>query len=80
MSRVFDRPAGAETCDRCGGQLVQREDDREETIRARLDVYDRSTAPLCEYYQARQLLRPVDAVGQIEQIFGRVLAQINQRQ
>ena len=75
----FAPPARAEVCDRCGGQLVPRDDDREETIRARLDVYGRETAPLCEYYQSRGLLRPVDAVGQKEHIFERILEQIDGR-
>jgi adenylate kinase len=48
---VFDPPATPEKCSRCGGDLVQREDDRESTVRRRLEVYRAQTAPLIEYYR-----------------------------
>ncbi len=47
-------------CDRCGGVLVQRDDDREETVRERLAVYERQTAPLVDYYRRHGLLVEVD--------------------
>jgi adenylate kinase len=47
----FDPPAEADRCTRCGSALVQREDDRESTVRRRLEVYRAQTAPLIEYYQ-----------------------------
>jgi adenylate kinase len=56
------------TCDRCGGSLYQREDDREETVRNRLEIYARQTAPLLEYYRQRSLLRPVRGEGAIDEI------------
>jgi adenylate kinase len=66
-------PSGAENiCDRCGGELYQREDDREDTIKARLAVYERQTAPLIDYYQKRALLRQVDGVGSVAEIRQRV--------
>jgi adenylate kinase len=49
-------PATPGRCDRCGGELVQREDDTEETVRRRLNVYEAATAPLIDYYDARGLL------------------------
>lgn len=70
---IFDPPKAAGVCDRCGGELYQREDDREETIAHRLQVYDKQTAPLVDYYRQRGLLKPIDGIGDIEQIRARVI-------
>lgn len=65
---VSNPPREAGRCDRCGGDLIQRDDDREETVRERLAVYARQTAPLVDYYRGRGLLvevngqQPPDAV------------------
>ncbi len=59
-------------CDVCSGVLKQRADDRPETVRARLEVYERETAPLVEYYQRLGLLRNVDAAGPAEKVFAAV--------
>lgn len=64
----FDPPRLAMTCDVCGSELYQREDDREETMRSRLQAYDAQTAPLIEYYSDKQLLRSISGVGSIEEI------------
>ena len=61
-------------CDRCGAALVQRDDDRPETVQDRLGVYARSTAPLVEYYETQGLLRRVDADGTPEEVRERVFA------
>jgi adenylate kinase len=74
---ILDPPAAADVCDRCGGALFQRDDDREETIRARLQVYDAATAPLTAFYRARGLLRPIDGTGTTAQVLERVLTQVN---
>jgi adenylate kinase len=71
--RVFDRPQIESVCDRCGGELFQRDDDREETIKTRLEVYDAQTAPLVEFYRARGMLREIDGVGKVEEIRARVV-------
>lgn len=55
-------------CDRCGSELVQREDDREATVRKRLEVYARQTAPLLDYYRDRHLLVSVTGEGDITAI------------
>ena len=68
---TFDPPKAA-VCDRCQGELYQRDDDREETIRARLAVYDKQTAPLVDYYRERNLLRNIDGVGTVGEINQRV--------
>ena len=55
-------------CDRCGGELYQRPDDSEETVRRRLDVYSRQTAPLLDYYGGRGRLTTIDGEGSVESI------------
>jgi adenylate kinase len=60
-------------CDRCGGPLYQREDDKEETIRTRLKEYQRQTAPLIQYYQEKKKLRSILGVGEQNQIFERIV-------
>lgn len=74
---TLDPPTSAGVCDRCGGALFQRDDDREETIRARLHVYDAATAPLTAFYRARGLLREIDGTGTAAQVLERVLTQLN---
>ena len=69
---IFDPPKKEGICDRCGGELYQRDDDKEETIRERLRVYEEQTAPLIEYYRKKGLLRPINGVGKIEEIFARI--------
>lgn len=59
-------------CDSCSGSLLQRDDDREDTIRHRLHVYREQTEPLIAYYQAMGLLRRVDGCGTIEEISERI--------
>lgn len=66
-------PKTAGTCDHCGGQLYQREDDLPESVRVRMQVYEQSTAPLMEFYRRRKLLMPIAAEGTPEEIFGRTL-------
>lgn len=61
-------PRRADVCDKCGGELYQREDDSERTVRNRLDVYARQTAPLLDYYRQRGLLATVAGEGPIDAI------------
>jgi len=63
------KPLVAGICDRCGGALQQRTDDEPETVRRRLDVYARETAPLVAYYERESVLRNVDASGPAEEVF-----------
>jgi adenylate kinase len=60
-------------CDRCNGELFQREDHRPESIQVRLETYSRNTAPLIEYYDKLKLLVHVDAAGSPEDIFSRTV-------
>ncbi len=68
----FHPPRVEGTCDKCGGTLIQREDDREETIRRRLQVYREQTEPLIGYYQTQGRLKTVDGLGETGEIFGRI--------
>ena len=69
----FDPPSTAGQCDRCGGELFQRDDDSEDTIRHRLEVYADQTSPLIGYYGDRGLLRGVDAAGPVEDVTERAI-------
>jgi len=64
----FDPPAGDGSCSVCGGKLMQRDDDREETIRNRMQVYHQQTAPLEAYYRGEGLLTVVDGMGEISHV------------
>jgi len=66
-------------CDKCGGVLIQREDDRPESVRVRMEVYEKSTAPLAEFYRQRQLLVSVAATGTPEDIVARTLKTLKAR-
>ena len=57
----FNPPKKDNTCDLCGGELYQREDDKEETIKNRLEVFAKQTIPLKKYYKEKKLLKVVDA-------------------
>ncbi len=65
---VYNPPKNDKICDICGGELYQREDDRPETARRRLEVYFAQTAPLIEYYRKAGLLREVDGERTIEEV------------
>lgn len=69
---MFDPPEKEGVCDKCGGELYQRDDDNVETVTSRLEVYEAQTKPLIDYYTAQGKIRPVDGVGEIKEIFQRV--------
>ncbi|MCA1708784.1 MAG: adenylate kinase [Actinobacteria bacterium] len=64
------------TCDRCGGKVVERADDHEQTIRKRLSLYHSQTEPLKVYYEAKGLLRTVDGLGSPDDVFERISSAI----
>jgi len=70
----FDPPKVAGTCDLCGGVLIQRDDDKEETIRKRLEVYHQQTAPLVAYYRTDSLLTSVDGMREIDTVQQQILS------
>ncbi|MBL7501574.1 adenylate kinase [Frankia sp. CNm7] len=69
----FDPPTVEDVCDRCNGALFQRDDDRPETIRHRLEVYAEQTAPLVAYYAERGVLIGIDATGPVDNVTERAL-------
>ncbi len=68
----FKPPAKEGVCDKCNGELFQRDDDKEETIKKRLDVYNAQTAPLIDYYGKKGILKTVQGTGNIDDIFKKV--------
>lgn len=68
----FGPPKKEGVCDKCGGELFQRADDKEETIKNRLDVYEKSTAPLMGYYAKKNILKSVHGMGSVDDIFNKV--------
>ena len=69
----FDPSKVESVCDACGGELIQRDDDQEKTIRKRLEVYDEQTSPLTEYYATAGLLQGLDGMQQIDKVQQQVL-------
>jgi adenylate kinase len=61
-------------CDDCGTALYQRKDDNEETIKSRLEVYNRQTKPLIEYYENQNLLLQIDGDGKISEVADKIIA------
>lgn len=69
----FDPPTAEGTCDRCGSELFQRDDDKPETIARRLEEYANKTAPLVDYYGAQGKLVGIDATGPVEDVTVRAI-------
>jgi len=67
-------PKQAGICDHCGGPLFQREDDRPESVKVRLEAYEEKTAPLIDFYRGLRVLLPVSASGSAEEICERTIA------
>lgn len=69
---IYNPPKQEGICDVCGGELYQRSDDNEETVRNRLAVYEKQTKPLIEYYELKGLAYHIDGNGKIEDIYTRI--------
>jgi adenylate kinase len=65
-------PANDSVCDRCGAEVIARADDTEPAVRKRLEAFHRQTLPVATYYKAKQILREVDGVGPVDEIFERI--------
>ena len=70
------KPQKEGICDKCGGELIQRTDDRPETIENRLTVYQRDTAPLIDFYERKGLLKRLDCEGEYQMVLQRVFDSI----
>src|SRR5262249_48968414 len=74
----FNPPQTDRICDQCGGELYQRDDDREETIEARMEGYERQSAPAYGHFRTKGLLREIDGTGSTEEVFEKILQQLGQ--
>jgi adenylate kinase len=70
----FKAPAKEGVCDKCSGELFQRDDDKEATIKKRLEVYTAQTEPLIGYYKSKGILKSISGTGSIDEIFKKVTA------
>jgi adenylate kinase len=73
----FNPPMNAGICEKCGSKLIQRDDDKEETVRNRLKVYQEQTAPLIEYYRKKGKLVDIDGSGGIDAVFAQMVDAIS---
>ena len=71
---IFDPPASENKCDNCDGILYQRDDDKPETIRQRLDVYSNQTSPLITFYSKKRLVQTIDGTGKIDEVKERMFS------
>jgi len=69
---IFNLPLKEGTCDACGGKLYQRDDDKEEVVRQRLEVYAAKTKPLIDYYSDMGILVNIDGTGSVEDVFKQI--------
>lgn len=76
---TYNVPPTKDAC-QCGGELFQRSDDKEETVKARLEVYRQQTSPLRDWYSQRGLLIPIDGDREISVIFADILEALGERQ
>ncbi|MFH9010647.1 adenylate kinase [Streptomyces sp. NPDC017943] len=70
---TYKQPAKDGVCDVCGGELYQRDDDSEETVRTRLEVYHTQTEPIIDYYKAQGLVVTISALGKVEDVTARAM-------
>ncbi len=65
-------PANDSVCDRCGAEVIARADDTEEAVRKRLDSFHRQTMPVAAYYKSKNVLREVEGIGPVDEVFERI--------
>jgi len=73
----FNPPMNEGICEKCGSKLIQRDDDKEETVRNRLRVYQEQTAPLIEYYRKKGKLVDIDGSGGIDAVYSQMVKAIS---
>jgi adenylate kinase len=76
---MYQKPKQDGVCDKCNGPLIQRDDDKEETIKNRLAVYNDQTEPLIQYYKNDGALVEIQGTGGIDEIFGRICAVVEKQ-
>lgn len=69
---IFDPPINKDVCNKCKGELYQRDDDKEDTIKSRLKVYHEQTAPVIEFYQKKNISGAINGFGKIGEVFQRI--------
>lgn len=74
----FNKPKVEGICDECGSTLIQRPDDSEETIKNRLSVYYEKTKPVLDYYEAQNIVKNVDGIGEINEIFEKIKKELGE--
>lgn len=74
----FNKPKVEGICDECGSTLIQRPDDSEETIKNRLSVYYEKTKPVLDYYEAQNIVKNVDGIGEINEIFENIKKELGE--
>lgn len=70
---TYSQPKKEGVCDVCGGELYQRDDDTEETVRKRLEVYHTQTEPIIDYYKAQGLVVTISALGKVDEVTFRAM-------
>ncbi|MFF2126375.1 adenylate kinase [Streptomyces olivochromogenes] len=70
---TYKQPKSEGVCDVCGGELYQRDDDSEDTVRKRLEVYHTQTEPIIDYYKSQGLVVTISALGKVEEVTGRAM-------
>ncbi|MFF5425925.1 MULTISPECIES: adenylate kinase [unclassified Streptomyces] len=71
---TYNAPKSEGVCDVCGGELYQRDDDTEETVRKRLSVYHTETEPIIDYYRAQDLVETISALGKVDEVTTKAMA------
>ncbi|MGW6389325.1 adenylate kinase [Streptomyces sp. NPDC055103] len=71
---TYNAPKTAGVCDACGGELYQRDDDSEETVRRRLEVYHTETEPIIDYYRSQNLVSTISALGKVDEVTSKAMA------
>ncbi|MER7955465.1 adenylate kinase [Streptomyces sp. NPDC096030] len=71
---TYNAPKTEGVCDVCGGELFQRDDDSEETVRRRLEVYHTQTEPIIDYYRAQNLVVTISALGKVDEVTAKAMA------
>jgi len=70
----FEKPKVAGVCDKCQGELYQREDDKEEVVSRRLEIYSEQTEPIISFYKSAGLLKNISALGEVSEITKNAIA------